>query len=119
MSTSTDQINFFTAEHKKNSYRIYQFLREQAPIFRTSDPMGENYWVITRYQDVQAALKDSRLIQSWRTAMSEEQIAARPAIYHTKEYKILTQNMLNTDPRSWITMGFHRRLNTEYVPESR
>src|SRR4051794_6305692 len=98
MLTSTEQINFFNAEHKTKSYQTYQFLREQAPLYQMRDPLGEAYWVITRYEDVLAVLKDPRFIKNLRTAMSAEQIAALPTSFHTREFNLQSQNMLSADP---------------------
>ncbi|WP_204368671.1 cytochrome P450 [Neosynechococcus sphagnicola] len=50
--------NLFTPEAQINSYPLYKKLREENPV-HYSDALG--YWLLTRYQDVEAALRDERL----------------------------------------------------------
>lgn len=71
-------------------------------------------WLITRYEDVSAVLRDERLVKDWRNAMAPEQLSRMPPI--PEVMKLLTRNMLDTDPpdherlRSLVSRAFTPRL---------
>ena len=54
---------FATAEYKANPYAFYEELRRDLPVYKTLLPNGTEVWVVSRYEDVLAGLKDSRLIK--------------------------------------------------------
>jgi cytochrome P450 PksS len=58
-------------------------------------PGGQVAWLITRYADVAAALKDERLAKDKRNALSAEQAAKQP--WMPGVFKPLTRNMLDLD----------------------
>ena len=45
---------------KANPYPVYERLRAEAPVIRARLGWGYNAWLVTRYDDVLAALKDQR-----------------------------------------------------------
>jgi cytochrome P450 len=45
-------------------YPAYKHLRENAPVYRATGPMGAEIWLITRYEDARAALSDPRLAKN-------------------------------------------------------
>lgn len=51
-------FDLFSPEALTNPYALYQQMRETDPV-HYSESLG--YWLLTRYQDVEAALKDERL----------------------------------------------------------
>ncbi len=55
------QPNLASPAFKANPYPFYSRLRAEAPVFQVSLPGGQSAWLITRYDDVLAALKDARL----------------------------------------------------------
>jgi cytochrome P450 len=58
-------------------------------------PDGQGVWLITRYDDVVAVLKDGRFVKDWRKAKTPEQIAQMP---HQAEVLVkLDRNMLKLD----------------------
>lgn len=95
---TVEKIDFFSPAHRANPYRDYAYLRENAPVYRYTDSSGYAYWVITRYEDVQAAFKDPRLVKDYRHAYSQERIAQIEAQMTTREWRILDQNLLSADP---------------------
>ena len=44
-----------------HAYEHYARLREQSPVHRLLQPDGTEVWLITRYEDVRAALADPRV----------------------------------------------------------
>ena len=52
---------------KANPYPFYARLRDEAPICAT-ELVGHPGWLVTRYSDVVAVLKDERLVKDWRPA---------------------------------------------------
>ena len=111
-----------------NPYPTYAQLRSTAPVHRVTPPDGRGVWLVTRYDDVVAVLKDQRFVQDWRKArkrkarktMSPEQIAQVPPIH--KVMKPLSRNLINMDPpdherlRALISKAFTPRLIEQMRP---
>ena len=51
----------FTWEFATDPYPAYAWLREHAPVHRTTLPSGVEAWLVTRYADARQALADARL----------------------------------------------------------
>lgn len=99
---------------KANPHPFYARLRAERPVVRVRMPDGKPAWLLTRYGDVQNALKDERLSKNpYITLTKEEQAAKMPWI--PKLLKPLTQNMLDQDPpdhtrlRSLVSQAFTPR----------
>jgi pimeloyl-[acyl-carrier protein] synthase len=58
MNTKSPAYDLFSPEALANPYKLYKQMRESDPVYY-SESLG--YWILTRYQDVEAALKDERL----------------------------------------------------------
>ncbi|MGW7820801.1 cytochrome P450 family protein [Streptomyces puniciscabiei] len=72
-------------------YDVYRRLRDTAPVQRITGPDGAPAWLVTRYEDVRAALADPRL--------SLDKRHAAPGTY--KGFSLppaLDANLLNMDP---------------------
>ncbi|ANP54409.1 cytochrome P450 [Streptomyces griseochromogenes] len=72
-------------------YDVYRRLRDTAPVHRITGPDGTPAWLVTRYEDVKAALADPRL--------SLDKRHATPGTY--KGFSLppaLDVNLLNMDP---------------------
>ncbi|MGW3116209.1 cytochrome P450 family protein [Streptomyces sp. NPDC001107] len=72
-------------------YDVYRRLRETTPVHRIAGPDGTPAWLVTRYEDVRAALADPRLSLDKRhaTAGTYKGFSLPPA---------LDANLLNMDP---------------------
>ncbi|MFE1840973.1 cytochrome P450 family protein [Streptomyces sviceus] len=72
-------------------YDVYRRLRDTAPVHRIAGPDGTPAWIVTRYDDVRAALADPRLSLDKRhaTAGTYKGFSLPPA---------LDANLLNMDP---------------------
>ncbi|WP_227025761.1 cytochrome P450 family protein [Streptomyces fodineus] len=89
-------------------YRTYARLREAGPVHHTTTPDGAPVWVVTRYEDVRAALTDPRLSLNKANAHT----AGR---YKSSMPPELDAHLLNTDPpdhtrlRRLVSKGFTAR----------
>ncbi|HVS38036.1 MAG TPA: cytochrome P450 [Gemmataceae bacterium] len=80
---------------KANPYPFYARLRAEAPVLRIAMPDKRTAWLVTRYDDVTAVLKDERFIKN-KLAAWELGGAERPWV--PSAFKPLFRNMLNLDP---------------------
>ncbi|NOK58479.1 MAG: cytochrome P450 [Chloroflexi bacterium AL-W] len=102
--TSTFHIDLFAPEFTKNPYPDYARLRKEAPIHRVLLPDGRPLWLVTRYEDVVAALKNPRLVKKGSSVMSPEQLEKYG--HPPKSIELFFSNMLSVDPPD------HTRLRT-------
>jgi cytochrome P450 PksS len=94
-------VNLATREFKANAYPFYARLRAEAPVSRVTFPTGEAAWLITRYDDVAAVLKDERFIKNRSNALTPAQAAHDRwfrKVEKSRLFKPLTQSMLGLDP---------------------
>ena len=110
----TPRVDLFDPTFKANPYPTYAELRSGAPVYRAELPDGRGVWLVTRYDDVVAVLKDERFAKDWRSAMSPEQLAQIPPI--PEVMRPLSENMLDKDPpdherlRRLVSKAFTPRL---------
>jgi cytochrome P450 PksS len=88
-------MNITSAAFKADPFPFYARLRAEAPVYPTTLPDKQVAWLITRYDDVVAALKDERLVKNRRDAMTPEQLAKTPWVPGV--FKPLERNMLDLD----------------------
>jgi cytochrome P450 len=55
---------FANPTYRTNPYAVYDELRAESPAYRTTLPNGNEVFAITRFADVEAALKDQRLVKN-------------------------------------------------------
>jgi cytochrome P450 PksS len=91
----TSQLNLASRQFKADPYPFYARLRAEAPVFRTMLPSRQPAWLITRYDDALAALKDERLVKDRRNALSREWPAKPP--WMPAFMRPLARNMLDLD----------------------
>jgi len=112
--TLPPRIDLLDPAFKQDPYPSYAELRSAAPVYRASLPDGRGVWLVTRYDDVLAVLKDERFVKDWRSALTSEQLAQIPPV--PEVMKPLSRNMLDTDPpdherlRSLVSKAFTPRL---------
>ena len=73
---------------------LFARLRSFAPVTPVITPEGVRAWLVTRYEDVRAALADPRLAKDWVTHMTPEDFD----INVDPVQAFLDQHMLNLDP---------------------
>lgn len=61
-------VDLTTRQFKADPYPVYARLRAEAPVCRVRIGRRQFAWLITRYDDVVAALKDERLVKDRRNA---------------------------------------------------
>ncbi len=95
----TTQVDVTSAAFKANPFPFYAQLRAEAPVFPVNTPIAMKgkgrSWLVTRYDDVLAVLKDDRFAKDRRNAMTSEQLKKMPWI--PPMFKALEQNMLDLD----------------------
>ena len=69
-----------------DSYRAYALLRATQPVHCVTLPSGRRRWLITRYDDAERVLCDSRLVKT------------RPFDDLSEELRPLTKSMISVDP---------------------
>jgi cytochrome P450 len=91
LPTATEQLgdSFF-----QDPQGLFARLRSSAPVAQVITPEGVRAWLVTRYEDVRAALADSRLAKDWVTHMTPEDFDIN--VDPIQAY--LDQHMLNLDP---------------------
>jgi cytochrome P450 PksS len=101
-------------QFKANPFPFYARLRAEAPIYRTTLPTRETGWLITRYDDAVAVLKDERFVKDTANALTPAQLARQP--WFRRIFKSLQRQMLSTDPpdhtrlRALVSQAFTPRL---------
>ncbi|MGG3571482.1 cytochrome P450 [Bacillus gobiensis] len=112
------QLNLFSSEFKENAYPFYAKLREQDPVYRFTLLNGQIAWLITRYEDAHAVLKDDRFIKNPKTILSQEQINK---MMPTVERDLLMNHMLSFDPpdHSRLRNLVHKAFTPKMIEELR
>lgn len=82
-------VNIASPEFKANPFPFYARLRSEAPVYGTKLPDKRKAWLVTRYQDVVAVLKDDRL--------SKDKMNAQDLPWIPGMFKPLMRNMLDLD----------------------
>jgi cytochrome P450 len=82
-------VNLASSEFKANPFPFYTRLRNEAPVYRTKLPDKRTVWLITRYEDVLAILKDGRF--------SKDRTKAQAQPWMPGMFKPLMHNMLDLD----------------------
>ncbi|MFD0617739.1 cytochrome P450 [Paenibacillus sp. GCM10027629] len=88
-------LDLFSSEFKGKAYSFYTRLRENEPVYRFMLPNGQIAWLITQYEDAQAALKDNRFIKNPHTLLSQEQMNK---LIPMLERDLLINHMALSDP---------------------
>ena len=94
MTEMTD-VDITSPAFKADPYPFFAQLRAQAPVYRTRLPDKRPAWLLTRYDDVAAALRDERLVKDYTRVMSKEQLAKVPWL--PEFVKPLQRNMIKVD----------------------
>src|SRR6266487_2189679 len=87
--------NLASPQFKANPYPFYARLREEAPVYRTILPSRQVAWLVTRYDDVLAVLKDERFAKDRFNAMPPGRRAKMPWVPNL--FKPLARTMLDLD----------------------
>lgn len=93
--TTPQEIDILSASFKSNPFPLLKRLRSDAPVCRTVLPDKTLVWLLMRYEDVYALLKDDRFAKYRYNAMSPEQLRRQP--WAPAMFKPLERTMLDLD----------------------
>ncbi|AUG79385.1 cytochrome P450 [Kitasatospora sp. MMS16-BH015] len=93
----TSQPALFTWEFAADPYPAYAWLREHAPVHRTTLPSGVEAWLVTRYADAKQALADARLSKNPAHHSEQAHRTGRVGIPGERQADLMT-HLLNIDP---------------------
>ena len=85
-------VDLISKQFRQDPYPAYKRLRETAPVCRVRIGRGKFAWLVTRYDDVLAALKDTRFTKDRQSLPASRQPWV-PAVFRP-----LAKNMLDSDP---------------------
>ncbi|HKR60004.1 MAG TPA: cytochrome P450 [Pyrinomonadaceae bacterium] len=106
--------NIVSAQFKANPFPFLARLRTSEPVHRTTLPDKTPVWLLTRYEDVNALLRDERFTKNRRSALTPDQLRTLP--WTPPMFRPLERNMLDLDPpdhtrlRSLVHKAFTPRL---------
>ncbi|MFM9607687.1 cytochrome P450 [Streptomyces sp. V2] len=119
MTDSTPTL--FTWEFASNPYPAYAWLREHAPVHRTTLPSGVDAWLVTRYADAKQALADTRLSKNPAHHDEPAHAKGKTGIPGERKAELMT-HLLNIDPpdhtrlRRLVSKAFTPRRVAEFAP---
>ena len=87
----------FTWEFATDPYPAYAWLREHAPVHRTTLPSGVEAWLVTRYADAREALADPRLSKNPLHHAESPGARGKTGIPGERGADLMT-HLLNIDP---------------------
>src|ERR687893_54975 len=95
--SAPQQVDIVSAEFKANPFPLLARLRSSDPVYRTTlpDKVKTPVWLVTRYEDVNALLKDERFPKNRRSALTPEQLRKLPWV--PPMFRPLERNMLDLD----------------------
>jgi cytochrome P450 len=111
----------FTWEFAADPYPAYAWLREHAPVHRTTLPSGVDAWLVTRYADARQALADGRLSKNPAHHSEQAHRTGRVGIPGERQADLMT-HLLNIDPpdhtrlRRLVSKAFTPRRVAEFEP---
>ncbi len=112
--TALTEVDLTSRAFCADPYPHYARWRAESPVVRTALPDKRFAWLVTRYDDVLAVLKDERFAKDRTRALSAEQLAGLPWV--PSIFKPLEKNMLDLDPpdhtrlRALVHQAFTPRL---------
>ena len=107
-----ESVQIASPAFKADPYSFYARLWAEAPVCRVRLPDKQEAWLVTRYDDVQALLKDHHFAKDRRNALTPAQLTKQPWI--PPVFAPLMRNMLGLDDPNH---GRLRRLvHTTFTP---
>jgi cytochrome P450 PksS len=107
-------LDLASPKFKSSAHAFYAGLRAEAPVSPVALPDGQTAWLVTRYDDVAALLRDDRFAKDRANALTAEQQRKQPWVPGFA--RPLTRNMLDLDPpdhtrlRSLVQKAFTPRV---------
>ncbi|QLH22270.1 cytochrome P450 [Streptomyces sp. Rer75] len=120
----TPAPTLFTWEFATDPYPAYAWLREHAPVHRTTLPSGVEAWLVTRYADARLALADARLSKNPQRHSESAHARGKVGIPGEQRADLMT-HLLNIDPpdhtrlRRLVSKAFTPRRVAAFAPRVR
>jgi cytochrome P450 PksS len=92
---TTQQVDILSPQFKANPFPLFENRRANQPVFSTILPDKSSIWLLTRYEDVNALLKDTRFAKNKHNALTPEQLRKQPWV--PPMFRPLERNMLDLD----------------------
>jgi cytochrome P450 len=114
----------FDWEFASDPYPAYGWLREHAPVYRTTVPSGVEAWLVTRYAEAREALADGRLSKNPVHHAESPGARGKTGIPGERSADLMT-HLLNIDPpdhtrlRRLVSKAFTPRRVAEFEPRVR
>ncbi|WP_413809050.1 cytochrome P450 family protein [Streptomyces sp. OE57] len=114
----------FTWEFASDPYPAYAWLRDHAPVHRTTLPSGVDAWLVTRYADARRALADPRLSKNPQRHSAAAHAKGKVGIPGERRAELMT-HLLNIDPpdhtrlRRLVSKAFTPRRVAAFAPRVR
>src|SRR5947209_6631624 len=89
-------IDFTSPDLKKNPFPVMNDLRTNTPLYCFEMPNGKHAWMVTRYDDVLAVIKDPRIVKDIRRVLPPEN--AENTASSSDAMSMLRFHMLSSDP---------------------
>ncbi|MGY0061050.1 cytochrome P450 family protein [Streptomyces sp. LZ34] len=111
----------FSWEFAADPYPAYAWLREHAPVHRTTLPSGVDAWLVTRYADARATLADPRLSKNPIHHSEAAHAKGKVGIPGERSADLMT-HLLNIDPpdhtrlRRLVSKAFTPRRVAAFAP---
>jgi cytochrome P450 len=106
------ELDLFSPAAKANPYPAFSLVRANDPIHSLGMENGQSAWLITRYEDALAVLKDQRFIKDFRRLLTPEQLEQAQGNLQ----QMTNAHMLSFDPpdhtrlRALVNLSFTPRL---------
>jgi cytochrome P450 PksS len=120
MDMQTSRLNIYEHNFIARAMETWAQLRQDSPIQSVDTPDGRAMWLVTRYQDAVAVLKDPRFVKSWRSTLTPEELAELEPM--PLAMQVISRNMLSLDPpdhtrlRGIVSKAFTPRLVEQLRP---
>jgi cytochrome P450 PksS len=107
-------VDITSAVFKADAYAYYARLRAEAPVHSVRLPTGQVVWLVSRYDDVVALLKDARFAKDQRNAQGSRPFSRLPGMLGVLQ--AIERNMLDVDApdhtrlRGLVHLAFTPRL---------
>ncbi|MBB1246814.1 cytochrome P450 [Streptomyces durbertensis] len=111
----------FSWEFAADPYPAYAWLRQHAPVHRTTLPSGVEAWLVTRYTDARQVLADQRLSKNPGHHSEQAHGKGKVGIPGERSANLMT-HLLNIDPpdhtrlRRLVSKAFTPRRVAEFEP---
>ena len=94
--SAAQQPNIVSGDFKADPFPFFAQLRAAEPVFRVTLPDKTPVWLLSRYEDVLALLRDERFTKNRRSALTPQQARKQP--WMPPMFRPLERNMLDLDP---------------------